>query len=463
LTHPSDPSWAAYGNQARDCKSLGELYIQHLEAHTAGHMVKEPGTGEIRPPDEALLARVERNVEGVESSLFRRRLMSHIHSYQRIGAEFHWDSNPMLEKALRRCIEGAPPENIHLRERKPAPYGGRTNAADEKSPDLSEFQLDGAGICVIRRLRVGIFGEFSAGKSTLINSLVGEEALSVSLVPETNRIEVLAHPGPRYRVRRPIRPKKDLRITEKHEKLFKLGLELWDTPGSNAEDPRHERLADKALEQVDVAIYLVRASDGITRTVQEKFTKIRDQLRSRHKPPPMVFLTRFDNLAEDLGDDEDSKEEINEVISEAAEQLGTKDKPWPIDCTNLNTFHGPKLLDWLETTVLDHGRRHFLEDLDIDGHPVRQHMALGGDWRSMVIAPLHTPETQRFFQSWEEECLLAATQRKRLRRSTYYRYFYHNLAEAWRTAKKEFAASMLWFTDGLKKSRDAPSQTSGRR
>jgi len=471
LTEPSDPKGSVHGKNARDCEALGTLYIQHLEAFSQGTRVKDPNTGKSEDPDEALLEKVERFVQGPDSELFRSRLINHLMSFRHIGAEFHWHTNPTLEKALRQCVEEANPQRASTtsqgaqkstgsRRRKPAPYGEGTKAAAPKHPDLSGFQLEASGVYVIRRLRVGVFGEFSAGKSTLINSLVGEEALAVSVAPETNRIEVLAHPGPHYRLRRPIRPKKDLQLREKTEKLFKLGLELWDTPGSNAEDPRHERLADKALEQVDLAIFLIRASDGITRTAQEKFEMLRDALKSRRKEPPVVLLTRFDNLAEDLGDDEDAHEEIEEVLTEARMNLGCLENPWPIDCTKLESFHGPKLLDWLENIVLEHGRRRFLEDLEIDAHPLRHHVALGGDWRPQVIEALQTEEVERFLEEWEAECARAAFKRKRQRRTAYFRYFYKNLAEAWRAARREFGASMSWFTESLKKSPERPSPSS---
>ena len=57
---------------------------------------------------------------------------------------------------------------------------------------IAEFNANWTGhlSLVERRLRVGVFGEFDAGKSTLINSLLGDSVLAVSGVQEMLRSTV---------------------------------------------------------------------------------------------------------------------------------------------------------------------------------------------------------------------------------------------------------------------------------
>lgn len=86
-----------------------------------------------------------------------------------------------------------------------------------------------------RSLKPGImlFGFYNAGKSTLLNALLGREVAAVSNIPETKAITEYDYRG--YR--------------------------LFDTPGIDA-PIEHERVTREYLEKVEVVIFVISTSDS---------------------------------------------------------------------------------------------------------------------------------------------------------------------------------------------------------
>ena len=285
---------------------------------------------------------------------------------------------------------------------------------------------------VVRRLRVGVFGEFSAGKSTLINKLVEEELFSVSLQPETDCIQIVTHPGPTTRSRCSADSTNEPKVIERKGKLFKLGLELWDTPGFNAEDPLHEQIAQQAIEEVDLAVYLIRARDGVTRSSKEAYSQLKDALQAQGRSAPQVILTRFDELIEDIGDEEDSLEEIQEVLKDCSEQLGSTELPWGINCKEVTSLDGPKLLDWLEVNVTNYARKHLGIELGNPTHGLRKAIALENNWRDLLHDSLNTETINVILEACESECTAASKVRDHNKLSAYYEYVPFNAKRSWR-------------------------------
>ena len=159
-------------------------------------------------------------------------------------------------------------------------------------------------------LRISVFGEFSAGKSTFINALIGEDLLSVAVEPTTavptyvvyarefdvsvklKSGEVLTLFGKekpfwtRFVGRESVlhtlqRQKDDIKRfltqwTKEGEKADQVehismeiplpwlqqGLELVDTPGTNNEFTRHHNYTENVARETDIAIILMDSRQG---------------------------------------------------------------------------------------------------------------------------------------------------------------------------------------------------------
>ncbi len=128
-------------------------------------------------------------------------------------------------------------------------------------------------------LRVGILGEFSAGKSTFLNALVGATVSPMGVLPTTAYVHWLrfGDPGARIvdarggavlatideapRVVEKMREQDErvdyVEVTMPVPRLARV--ELIDTPGFNAGDADHEAAVRRAFDIADVAIWLFDA------------------------------------------------------------------------------------------------------------------------------------------------------------------------------------------------------------
>jgi GTP-binding protein EngB required for normal cell division len=170
-----------------------------------------------------------------------------------------------------------------------------------------------------RPVRLAIVGEFNAGKSTFINALIGADVAPTGVLPTTAALHYLRWaPDPFAKVilapdRSPaerVVPLGDLRATlatieagtvQRVEIRLPIAslvqVEILDTPGFNATDPRHARVARSAFDEADMALWLVDATQALKRTEIEVLA---DAQRARL--PIQVLVNKSDRVASgDLG------------------------------------------------------------------------------------------------------------------------------------------------------------------
>jgi small GTP-binding protein len=164
-----------------------------------------------------------------------------------------------------------------------------------------------------RPLRLAIVGEFNAGKSTFINALIGADVAPTGVLPTTATLHHLRWaPDPIARISfllgheppERIVPLGDLRATlglldaqtiRKVELLMPLAflvrVEILDTPGFNAPEPRHTRVALSAFEEADAAIWLLDA----TQTIKKSERAVLEDAK-RAKLPVQILVNKADRL-----------------------------------------------------------------------------------------------------------------------------------------------------------------------
>lgn len=171
---------------------------------------------------------------------------------------------------------------------------------------------------------VAFVGEFSHGKSTLINNLLEQEMLPVGNLPTTAMLTriitgekeeiIVADRSGKPKLRLPFSQEswvgltadadEDIKVTEgmqgivtitTHNKWLKTcGINILDTPGANAGSKNRDMEISRALMATDAAIICMDVQRGVLES-QKAF--IRDKILSAKVPFVAVALTHLDVIA----------------------------------------------------------------------------------------------------------------------------------------------------------------------
>ncbi|RAL22463.1 hypothetical protein DL240_11500 [Lujinxingia litoralis] len=180
-------------------------------------------------------------------------------------------------------------------------------------------------------LSVAIVGEFNAGKSTLVNALLGEEVVPMGVLPTTAHACIMRYgpragarivyedghqrdvdfDGAREHMRREPEAIARLDYAYPHPEL--RSLNFWDTPGFNALDPRHETLAEDALSQAEAIIWLLDANQALSDTEFERLESI-----PRASERLLIVLNKIDRL----GPEGARQEALDEIIEHIEDHVG---------------------------------------------------------------------------------------------------------------------------------------------
>lgn len=184
---------------------------------------------------------------------------------------------------------------------------------------------------------VAFLGEFSRGKSSLINALIERPLLPVDVRPTTTGVVSICHaeresarlhtksgaqalPLDRQVLRQFQSP--ETGGLGAHEGgWLELGLplpaplrrfRLLDTPGVNDLGETSPDLILRLLPHVDLVVYVLDASAGMSRSEQ---TFIKEREQAAHGAPCVVFVNKLDRI------DAEDPEEIEEVKDEVRSQV----------------------------------------------------------------------------------------------------------------------------------------------
>jgi signal recognition particle receptor subunit beta len=165
-----------------------------------------------------------------------------------------------------------------------------------------------------RPVRLAIVGEFNAGKSTFINALIGADVAPTGVLPTTATLHHLRwapdsfakvllapdrSPGER------VIPLSELRTTlatidagsvQRVELRLPIPslvqVEVLDTPGFNAQDPQHARVARAAFDEADIAVWLVDATQAMKKSEIDVLL-----YAQRASLPVQVLVNKSDRVA----------------------------------------------------------------------------------------------------------------------------------------------------------------------
>ncbi len=203
-------------------------------------------------------------------------------------------------------------------------------------------------------IRVSVFGEFSAGKSTFLNALIGEEFLTVAVEP-TTAVPTYIRYAREFNIIVNKLDKTELKLfsglppfwarfvgnenilntllnqresiqsflrewTKEGENAnlvsnitielplswLKTGIELVDTPGVNNEYTKHHHFTENVAKDTDIAIFLIDARQGGGKASEFEFMNVVNKIVSKS----IIVVNKMDSL------DEDEREDVLQNLKE---------------------------------------------------------------------------------------------------------------------------------------------------
>jgi small GTP-binding protein len=213
---------------------------------------------------------------------------------------------PILNAEQRELLER---ERELLADVSAALEQSETPARDLEALAESIHQLDELFLLVV-------VGEFNAGKSALINALLGREVLAEGVTPTTSKIHHIAW-GEEL-MREPMGPVGE-RLEAPVETLRQLTI--VDTPGTNALDRAHEALTTDYVPRADLVLF-VTSSD---RPLSESERIFLETIRQWGKKVAMVV-----NKIDILRSGAEVAEVVTYVWDNAKRLLGVEPEVFPV-------------------------------------------------------------------------------------------------------------------------------------
>ena len=200
-----------------------------------------------------------------------------------------------------------------------------------------------------QHFRVAVIGDFSQGKSTLINALLGEEIQPVRAIPCSGTLSVLKY-GNRKRVvcryrdgneqeiavedyQKKAAISKEAALNNRSEELGKSniaeiifehpnlllcrnGVEIVDSPGLN-EHPDRTRVTEELLKEADAILFMTNANKLLTQGERDIITRIKEREGDRPLENLFLVVNFMDNLDSDE-DREDVQIAANSIINDGS-------------------------------------------------------------------------------------------------------------------------------------------------
>jgi small GTP-binding protein len=156
-----------------------------------------------------------------------------------------------------------------LREEKEALSEFRLALADVDLPREALTTLQDAILQLDELFLIVVVGEFNAGKSALVNALLGEKVLLEGATPTTSRVTLVKWGE-----------KVAEQVVDESFAIYTYPLALLkelnivDTPGTNAVIRHHERLTDEFVPRSDLVLFVTSADHPLTESERQFLERI---------------------------------------------------------------------------------------------------------------------------------------------------------------------------------------------
>ena len=182
----------------------------------------------------------------------------------------------------------------------------RTDAPDDTLASLSDMidHLEGLFLVVI-------VGEFNAGKSTVVNALLGDTVMEEGPIPTTAKITLLRYGDT------PLTQQRTEFLTERHVPADLLRhLTLVDTPGTNSVVQEHQRITEDFIPRSDLVLFITSYDRPLTDSERTFLRYIREDWGRR-----IVCVVNKADLADS---DADLQQVLAYVRENGTDILGTE-------------------------------------------------------------------------------------------------------------------------------------------
>ena len=188
------------------------------------------------------------------------------------------------------------------------------NFLETSAPELEEIKLLLDARKGLNELfLIVIVGEFNAGKSSVINAVLGDKFLAEGILPTTNEITVLRYGESKQRVQ-----SEDGFYNQDIPVDLLKQVSIVDTPGTNVILKRQQRLTEEFVPRADLVLFVLSADRPMT----ESEVKFLSYIKKWGKK--VVFVL---NKCDLLETDEDRNEVTKFVRDNAKRLLGVDNAP----------------------------------------------------------------------------------------------------------------------------------------
>ena len=199
----------------------------------------------------------------------------------------------------------------------------------------NELSTYGSGIesSIDSTFLVVIAGEFNAGKSTLVNALLGDKLLDTGPLPTTAGVEILAYDssaaanGAAAVEKQLSHTLRSGVVLYRHPSALLRDLTLIDTPGTNAVHADHTNRTAKLLPVADLILFVTSADRPFPESERLLLRSIQT-----HRKNVVIVLNKIDVLDASGGDHgQKEKDRVTTFVAEhAADLLGRRPVVLPV-------------------------------------------------------------------------------------------------------------------------------------
>ena len=185
--------------------------------------------------------------------------------------------------------------------------------------DLSREAMDSLQKAILQLdelFLIVVTGEFNAGKSALINALLGQKVLAEGATPTTSRITLI-----KWGEQPAERVQDESFAVFTHPLPLLKELNIVDTPGTNAIIRQHEKLTDEFVPRSDLVLFVTSADHPLTESERQFLERI---LAWGKK---IVFVL---NKVDIFDDDSALQEVCDFILKHTATILGDQPKLVPV-------------------------------------------------------------------------------------------------------------------------------------